>query len=60
MNEKKRGRPYARDPRNYPLRVRLTKSEHDALNEACAKRGMTITDIVLASLRHAAILPEKQ
>lgn len=51
MEKKKRGRPFAKDPRVYPLRIRLTKSERDALNEACANSSMTVADMVRDAIR---------
>lgn len=51
MEKKKRGRPFAKDPRVYQLRIRLTKSERDALNEACANSNMTATNMVRDAIR---------
>ncbi len=54
------GRPKSKDPKGKTLRVRLTKSEWDALNEDVEASGMVLSDRVRQMLKYALGLPSKK
>lgn len=47
------------EPRDTALNIRLTQSERDAIRQAAAANGMTITALVNASVRYYTVTTER-